>query len=126
MPTPQTVILVVEDEILIRMDVADYLTAQGYIVLEAATGREALAAIEGAERVNLVFTDVDMPGDLDGLMLAHEVERKWPAIAIIVTSGKNPLGMSELPANSRFYTKPYMLETLQTAIKDMLARPSQS
>lgn len=123
MQASDAVILVVEDETLIRMDVVDQLSAQGYTLLEAATGREALEAIANADIVNVLFTDVDMPGDLNGLTLAHEVSRSWPEIGIIVTSGKTPLGADVLPEGSRFFSKPYMPEMVHAAIRNMLGQP---
>lgn len=121
MHSSDAVILVVEDEILIRMDVVDQLTGLGYSVIEASTGREALEALTTGDGVCILFTDVDMPGDLDGIMLAHEVSRTRPEIGIIVTSGKTALGEDALPEGSRFYSKPYVPATVHAAIQEMLA-----
>lgn len=124
MQTSNTVILVVEDEALIRMDVVNQLNEQGYAILEAETGREALEEIANADIVNLLFTDIDMPGDLDGVRLAHEVSRSWPEMGIIVTSGMAPPGMGILPKGSRFFSKPYSPELVHAAIREMLPHPS--
>lgn len=121
MQSSDAVILVVEDEILIRMDVVDQLTGLGYSVIEATTGREALDSLATADCVRILFTDVDMPGDLDGIMLAQEVSRTRPEIGIIVTSGKTALGENALPDGSRFYAKPYEPATVHAAIQEMLA-----
>lgn len=121
MHSSDAVILVVEDEILIRMDVVDQLTSLGHSVIEASTGREALEALSKGVGVRILFTDVDMPGDLDGLMLAHEVSRTRPEIGIIITSGKTALGEDALPEGSRFYPKPYAPATVHAAIQEMLA-----
>jgi CheY-like chemotaxis protein len=114
------VVLVVEDEILIRMDVVDQLTALGYIIIEASSGREALEALTNADAVHILFTDIDMPGDPDGVMLAHEVSQTRPEIGIIVTSGKTALGEDRLPVGSRFFPKPYVPATVHVAIQEIL------
>jgi len=121
MPETKPVVLVVEDEILIRMDVVEQLGAKGYILIEACNAREALDAIGAAERVDLLFTDVDMPGDLDGIMLAREVARSWPKICIIVTSGKSPIAAERLPPHCRFYAKPYETDAIHAAMREMLS-----
>ena len=115
------VILVVEDEPLIRMDVVDQLEARGYRLLEANSGKQALETIAGADRVDIVFTDVDMPGDVDGLMLASEVDARWPAIGIIVTSGKALAVERPLPNKCRFFPKPYRSDVVHAAIVQILA-----
>ncbi|EDL48790.1 response regulator [Erythrobacter sp. SD-21] len=120
MHSSDAVILVVEDEILIRMDVVDQLTGLGYSVIEASTGCEALETLTTGDGVCILFTNVDMRGDLDGIMLAHEVCRTRPEIGIIVTSGKTALGEDALPEGSRFYSKPYMRATVHAAIQEML------
>ena len=96
MQNPNTVILVVEDEVLIRMDVVDQLGALGYRLIEAANGQEALDALSDGGVINILFTDVHMPGDLDGVMLAREVSQRRPEIGIIVTSGRASLSADSL------------------------------
>ena len=121
MQTAQIVVLVVEDEILIRMDVVDQLGALGYSLIEASSGREALQALASTGPVHILLTDVDMPGDPDGLMLAREVSETRPEIGIIVTSGKTSLRQDSLPQGSRFYPKPYMPAAFHLAIQELLA-----
>jgi CheY-like chemotaxis protein len=82
-----TVVLVVEDEPLVRMDMADCLTDEGFEVIEASDADEAIKALEADGRIRLLFTDVDMPGTMDGLKLARFVADRWPPVRIIVTSG---------------------------------------
>ena len=120
MQSGSATILVVEDEILIRMDVVDQLTALGYDIIEAPSGRDALEALRNTDDIRILFTDVDMPGDLDGIMLAHEVSRTWPEIGIIVTSGKAALDDVALPQGSRFCSKPYIPTAVHAAIQEML------
>jgi CheY-like chemotaxis protein len=121
MQPPSPVVLVVEDELLIRMAAVDQLERQGFTMLEAASGQEALDRIALGDRVDVVFTDVNMPGDVDGLMLAREVNQLWPGVGIIVTSGKAVIDPQDLPAGCRFYPKPYKSETIHAAIRALLA-----
>jgi CheY-like chemotaxis protein len=107
MPVSQVVILVVEDEALIRMDAADQLATVGFSVIEASTGQEARQVLETGDRVDLVFTDVDMPGEPDGLLLAREIRSRWPAIPVILTSGKHSIQNECLPDRCSFFPKPY-------------------
>lgn len=122
MHSANAIVLVVEDEILIRMDIADQLDALGYCIIEASNGREALEALTETDPVHILFTDVDMPGDLDGLMLAHEVSRTRPEIGIIITSGNAAPGEGVMPVGSRFYAKPYLPASVHAAIQEMLAQ----
>lgn len=100
-------ILVVEDEALVRMMVLDLATAAGFEVVGAGSADEALALAETGREIVLLFTDIDMPGTMDGLGLARFVREKWPATAIVVASGKHRPGADELPSDAVFLPKPY-------------------
>jgi len=86
-PEPAGVILVVEDEVLIRLDVSDFLRGEGFDVIEAASADEAIAVMASGAPVSLVFTDVQMPGSVDGFGLARWIRRHRPGVPVIVTSG---------------------------------------
>ena len=102
------IILVAEDEVLIRGSVADALTEAGFVVLEASHAAEALDILNGqADSIAVLFTDIHMPGDIDGLDLAHHALGKWPWIALLIASGKARPEPDELPTGSRFLAKPY-------------------
>jgi CheY-like chemotaxis protein len=122
-----TVILVVEDEALVRMIASDILTEKGgYRVLEAAHAEEALTLLESRHDVRLVFTDVEMPGSLDGFALARIVDMRFPGIKVIVTSGRMAPGPGDLPKGTRFLPKPYAplaLVGMVRAILDEAAKP---
>lgn len=105
-PLPKEV-LVVEDEPLIRMVAADALVDRGIMAWEAGDADEALEALEKHPRIGLVFTDVNMPGDMNGLGLAHEVSAARPDVELIVTSGAMSLAPEDLPENGTFLPKPY-------------------
>jgi two-component system, response regulator PdtaR len=111
MPT----VLVVEDEVLIREFIKEELEAENYTVIEAGHAAEAIAVLEARPDIQLVFTDVDMPGTMDGARLAAYVRDRWPPVHIIVTSGKSrPLA---IPDNALFLTKPYRSESVIAAMR---------
>lgn len=109
MSEPKT-ILVVEDEAVVRMMAVDMLEDAGYAVHEAGTADEALSLLEGKAKIDVMFTDIRMPGSMDGLALAEIVGNRWPAIGIIITSGH-----VALPADigqAVFLPKPYRSHVL--------------
>jgi CheY-like chemotaxis protein len=114
-------VLIVEDEPLLRMDAAEAIGAAGYAVLEAGNADEAIGILERRADISIVFTDIDMPGSMDGLKLAHFVRGRWPPIRIIATSGHPRVSESDLPENSRFIAKPYTPAIIQEAVKQMVA-----
>lgn len=101
------VILVVEDEAIIRINAADIIEQAGYEVIEASNGDEALRLLERRPDIRVVYTDVDMPGgSLNGLALAALARDRWPPIGIIVTSGHFAVRESEIPPRGVFFSKP--------------------
>jgi CheY-like chemotaxis protein len=100
-------ILIVEDEFLIRMATADVIRDAGFEVLEAATADEAIAILESRQDIRVVFTDIQMPGSMDGAKLAHAVRNRWPPVRIIATSGHQDIQEGQLPVGSIFFRKPY-------------------
>ncbi|MCM2473168.1 response regulator [Rhizobium sp. CG5] len=100
-------VLVVEDETLIRMDIAMSLTDEGFTVYEAANADDAIVLLNTHSDIRLLFTDIDMPGSMDGLKLAVAVRDRWPPVQIIVTSGHRNLTDDALPVKGRFFSKPY-------------------
>lgn len=113
------VVLVVEDEPFIRWDVTDYLRNTGLTVLEAADADQALCVLETCD-VQVVFTDVNMPGSMDGLQLASLIRNRWPCTALIITSGHAALSEIDLPSNSRFFRKPYQSAVVAQAIEELV------
>ncbi len=110
----QVVVLVVEDEPLLRMGIVDHLEEQGFSVLEAGNADEAVAILSNNTTIQILFTDIDMPGEMDGIRLAAAVRDRWPPIKIVITSGhKRPLS-SELPDGAQFISKPYNPDTIAT------------
>jgi CheY-like chemotaxis protein len=119
MTTATPAILVVEDEPLLRLLAVDIAEDAGFKALSAASADEALAILEVRVDVRLVFTDVQMPGSMDGLRLAHAVRDRWPPVELIVTSGRGHIAANDLPDRGRFFAKPYDVEALSQAFQEM-------
>lgn len=119
MPSRITV-LVVEDEVLTRMDLAEYLAVVGFDVLEASDAFTAMRHLENRADIQFLVTDIDMPGQVDGLMLAASVAERWPSIGIIFVSGQLRISAAEMPTGSVFVPKPYSVEAIERSIKQML------
>jgi CheY-like chemotaxis protein len=114
-------VLVVEDEILVRVTIADHLRGAGYTVVEAANAVEAFAVLASGAPVEIVFTDVQLGGAVDGLMLARWVHEHHPGIRVLVTSGKDDTAVSSgLIADGAFFSKPYSLEAVAARIQSLL------
>ncbi|UPK31276.1 response regulator [Bradyrhizobium sp. 195] len=101
------VILIVEDEFLLRMDSVEVLEDAGFEVIPAVNADEAIAILSARSDIHVVFTDIQMPGSMDGLKLARFVRDRWPPIKIVATSGHVPIEDDDLPAGSVFLPKPY-------------------
>ncbi|WP_439602941.1 response regulator transcription factor [Devosia sp.] len=114
-------VLVVEDEALIRMDIADQLEREGFVVFEAANADQAIIVLDAQPGVRIMFTDIDMPGSMDGLKLAAAVRHRFPPIQIIVTSGHRVVEISEMPDGSVFFGKPYRHEAVMASMRQLLS-----
>jgi two-component sensor histidine kinase len=120
-PAPPKV-LIVEDEMLLRMRAVDIVEDAGFTPIEAVNADEALAILESRSDVDLLFTDIQMPGSMDGLKLANAVHERWPSIKIILVSGKlNPTD-SERPTDSRFFGKPLEVKQMIAEIQEMIGQ----
>jgi two-component system, response regulator PdtaR len=100
-------VLIVEDEALVRAGAVDLVEEAGFEAIEAANADEAIRILESRHDVMVVFTDIDMPGSMDGLKLAHAVRNRWPPIKLVVTSGHSLPTDKDLPKGGRFMGKPY-------------------
>jgi CheY-like chemotaxis protein len=119
--TRQPVILIVEDEFLLRMNAAEMIGDAGFDVVEAGNADEAIAVLEARPDIHVVFTDIQMPGSMDGLKLARFVRGRWPPIKIVATSGLVRVRKADLPEGSRFLPKPYRPEQIVAALRDLTA-----
>ncbi len=116
------VVLVVEDEMLLRMRAVDMVEDAGFASVEAVDADEAVAILESRSDIALLFTDIQMPGSMDGLGLAHAVHKRWPPIKIILVSGQLKPATIDIPANSRFFGKPLKAGEMIAQIQDMIGR----
>lgn len=115
-------ILIVEDEFLIRMSVAEVIRNAGFDVVEATNADDAIAVLETRRDIRVVFTDVHMPGSMDGLRLAQAVRDRWPPVQIIATSGRYVVQEGDLPSGSVFFPKPYVPESIVRTLHALTAR----
>lgn len=120
MPTDKrALVLIVEDEALVRMYGSDVLESAGFEVLEAATADEAVVLLEQHD-VHLLFSDIDMPGSMDGLELAQLVHARWPSIGLLMTSGHHQPAHQALPDDSKFIPKPWRENDVLDEVRSIL------
>ena len=116
-------VLVVEDEPITRMDVVGQLEEGGFKVFEAPDADRAIKILEANPAIRILFTDVDMPGTMDGLKLAAAVRDRWPPIKIVVASGLRKINIDALPDDSRFFSKPYNVNEIAATMRSMVQMP---
>ena len=115
------VVLVVDDEILIRGNAAEMIAEAGFEVVEAGNADEAIAVLEARPDIHVVFTDIQMAGSMDGLKLAHFVRGRWPPIKIIATSGNPGFRDGDLPEGGIFLPKPYSYDRVSSLLRELVA-----
>ena len=115
------VVLVVEDEFLLRMNAVLMIEDAGFEVLEAIDADQAIEILEARPDIHVIFTDIQLPGSMDGLKLAHAVRGRWPPIKIIATSGRVNLRTDDLPEGGRFLPKPYGPEEVIGTLRELVA-----
>ena len=118
---PVPVVLIVEDEPLLRVLAVEAVEEAGFVALEAANADEAVLLLESRPDIRLLFTDINMPGSMDGLKLAHAVRNRWPPIKILVVSGAVAPKPSELPLNCGFLGKPYEAAAMVAELRSLVA-----
>src|ERR1700724_3828316 len=119
---PTASVLVVEDEMLLRMRAVDIVEDAGFTPIEAVNTDQALPILESRSDIELLFTDIQMPGSMDGLKLAHAVYERWPSIKIILVSGKLTPTDSERPTDSRFFGKSLEVKQTIAEIQEMIGQ----
>jgi two-component system, response regulator PdtaR len=115
------VVLIVEDEFLLRMNAVEMISEAGFDVIEAGNADEAITILEARTDIHVVFTDIQMPGSMDGLKLARFVRDRWPPIKIVATSGFVRVGKDDLPEGGRFIPKPYHPEYIVAILRELTA-----
>lgn len=118
-PQRRPIVLVVEDEPIIRMDAVAMVEDAGFEVIEAANADEAIAILESRDDIRAIFTDIDMPGSMDGIKLSHAVSNRWPPIRIFVTSGVSWPNATLLPPGGQFIPKPYAPTQIASALSSL-------
>jgi len=111
---------VVEDEMLLRMRAIDMVEDAGFTPVEAVDADQAVAILESRSDIALLFTDIQMPGSMDGLKLAHAVHERWPPIKIILVSGQLKAATIVIPADSRFFGKPLEAREMIAEMQNMI------
>ena len=118
---PRPIVLIVEDEPIVRLVARDILEDAGFEVLEAPSAVEAVTTLDERSDVAALFTDVNMPGDVDGLSLARMAPCRWPQVKIVVTSGRARPDVGDLPPTAVFVPKPYRPDALAREIQSLLS-----
>jgi CheY-like chemotaxis protein len=126
MKNGKAVVLIVEDSPIIRMGAVDLVLSAGYEALEACDAGEAIRILESRDDVDLVFTDVQMPGTMDGIKLSHYIRDRWLPVKLIVASGAAILEETGLPVGSRFFSKPYDHQAITDVMASMLSDDLQT
>jgi two-component system, response regulator PdtaR len=113
-------VLIVDDEFLLRAHTVQFMEDAGFSVYEASNADEAIALLELHDDIRAVFTDIQMPGSMDGLKLAHYIRWRWPPVKLILTSGYAKPLSEDMPAGCGFFAKPYQLEMVESTLRAML------
>jgi CheY-like chemotaxis protein len=119
---PAPVILIAEDDPLLRMLAVEFVKEAGFETLEASDADQAVAILESRSEIAVLFTDIDMPGSMNGLELALAASNRWPAIQILIASGHVRLRLADLPPNGRFLGKPYRAEAMMAELHSLVGR----
>ena len=119
---PAPVILIVEDDPFLRMLTVEFVNEAGFETLEACDADQAIAILESNSKITVLFTDINMPGSMDGLKLARVVSNRWPVIEILIASGHVLLQQADLPPNGRFLRKPYRTAAMIADLHSLVRR----
>lgn len=121
----QSTVLVVEDEVLVRLDLVDNLEGEGYLTYEAGNAADAIAILEMHPEIRVVITDIQMPGEMDGLQLSHYIRNRWPPTIIVVCSANKLATPDAMPTDASFMSKPYdriLMGQMLSRLGEQLAR----
>jgi CheY-like chemotaxis protein len=120
LPWKRPVVLVVEDESLVLFSAVEMVTEAGFEAIPASNADEAIRILERRDDIRAVFTDVQMPGSMDGLRLARVVRNRWPPVALVVTSGQRQIAPADLPSGGRFLGKPYRPSQVEAVLRQLI------
>ena len=121
-PVSPPIVLVVEDEMVLRMRAVDIVEDAGFTPLEAVSADEAIEILESRDDISLLFTDIQMPGSMDGLKLAHAAHTRWPHIKIILVSGQIAVTDADKPDDSKFFAKPLEIQQMILELQAMVGK----
>ena len=121
-PGSTPIVLVVEDEMVLRMRAVDIVEDAGFVPIEAVSADEAMNILESRDDISLLFTDIQMPGSMDGLKLAHAAHRRWPHIKIILVSGQIAVTDADKPDDSRFFPKPLEIQQMISELQEIVGK----
>jgi two-component sensor histidine kinase/ActR/RegA family two-component response regulator len=121
-PVSTPVVLVVEDEMILRMRAVNIVEDAGFVPVEAVSADEAIKILESRDDISLLFTDIQMPGTMDGLKLAHATHARWPHIKIILVSGQIAVTDADKPDDSRFFPKPLEIQQMILELQEMVGK----
>lgn len=124
-PHVRPTILIVEDEPLLLMDAVDMVEEAGFEAVEASNADQAVEILASRGDIPIVLTDIDMPGSMDGVKLAHFVRDRWPPIEIIVVSGHRRVSAEEMPERGLFFSKPYSRHAVTAAMRRLVSYDGQ-
>ena len=110
-------VLIVDDDIFLRLDLSDRLRRRGFSVFRVSDADQAIGIMEKHPSIAAVFSDLQMPGSMDGLALLHEVSRRWPGRRLILISGLNSPSEHDMPPNTLFFSKPLSRLSLDRVIQ---------
>jgi two-component sensor histidine kinase/CheY-like chemotaxis protein len=113
-------VLIVEDEFMLRMRAVDIVQDAGFQPIEAVSADEAMAILEARDDISMLFTDIQMPGSMDGLKLAHATHTRWPHIKIILVSGQIAVSDEDKPEDSKFFPKPLSVQQMILELQEMI------
>lgn len=120
------VVLVVEDDPILLLSSVAMIEDAGFTVIEATNADEAVAILEKRSDISIVFTDIEMPGTMDGLKLAQAVRNRWPPVQLIIASGRFSPTAQEMPDGSLFFSKPFSSDKLVAAMHALAGAPRLS
>ena len=113
-------VLVVEDEPVTRLSAMDMVEEAGCEAIGASNADEAVAVLEARADIRAVFTDVHMPGSMDGLALVRLMKKRWPSVVRLATSGQMSISSADLPCGVRFFAKPYLPHQIEAALRQLI------
>lgn len=118
--TAMATVLVVEDEPLLRMDAVDFLHEEGFLVIDAGSGDEGLVLLRNRPEVMVLFTDIHMPGSLNGLELARIAASDFKHVRLLIVSGRGVPNVTDLPPGAHFMAKPYEVSAVLAHIHEVM------